>query len=356
MYRFLLTPRWWAINLFLVTAVPFCLFMGSWQLSRFEDRAAGHRERETQTEQIAQQRAKPLAELMPVDKQTSGKVAEARGTYDTENQFLSPGRTLEGERGSYVVTLLRTDDGGPIEGADEDSERVLPVVRGWLAGEPAPEDVPAPPRGEVTVSGALQSSETTGGETGLPAGQLDRISAASLVNLVSYDVYNAWITVVDPEQLPQPLKAVPPVAPKDTGLDLKAFQNLGYTAEWFVFAAFVAFMWFRFFRREVEVARDAAMGIVTPPPGAAKQPAPTGATAGATSAGATAETSADTTAGATEGSDGPGPEAASGAEDGPDAEAADRPEGSDRSADGGVSGPSAPEGAAARSSAPSSPA
>ncbi|MBU7597342.1 SURF1 family protein [Streptomyces sp. P38-E01] len=274
MYRFLLTPRWWAINLFLVTAVPFCLFMGSWQLSRFEDRAASHRERESRTEQIAQQRAKPLAQLMPVDKQTSGKVAEARGTYDTEHQFLSPGRTLEGERGSYVVTLLRTDDGGPIEGADGDGERVLPVVRGWLAGEPAPENVPAPPRGEVTVSGALQSSETTGGETGLPAGQLDRISAASLVNLVPYDVYNAWITVVDPEQLPQPLKAVPPVAPKDTGLDLKAFQNLGYTAEWFVFAAFVAFMWFRFFRRDVEVARDAAMGIVTPPPGTAKQPAP----------------------------------------------------------------------------------
>ena len=258
-YRFLLTPRWWAINLFVVTAVPFCLFMGSWQLSRFEDRADSHREQQDQTEQVAQQQPKPLAELLPVDKETSGQVAEAKGTYDTEHQFLSPGRTLEGEEGSYVITLLETTEGA--ETAEDVT--VLPVVRGWLAGDPDPAAVPPPPKGEVTVSGALQSSETVGGKTGLPKGQLDRISAASLVNLVPYEVHNAWITVVDPELLQQPLKAVPPVAPKDSGLDLKAFQNLGYTAEWFVFAVFVLFMWFRFFRRDVEVARDAELGLLS---------------------------------------------------------------------------------------------
>lgn len=259
MYRFLLTPRWWAINLFVIASIPFCLSMGSWQLSRFEDRASAHQEREAQVEVVAEQRAKPLVELMPVDKETSGKVARARGTFDTEHQFLSPDRELDGEKGSYVVSLLRTDDGGPIKGSGEQS--VLPVVRGWLPADADPAAVPPPPTGQVTVSGALQPSETTGGQTGLPEGQLDRISAASLVNLVPYDVYNAWITIVDPEQLQPPLEAVPPVAPKDTGLDLKAFQNLGYTAEWFVFAGFVLFMWLRFFRREVEVVKDARLGF-----------------------------------------------------------------------------------------------
>lgn len=260
-YRFLLTPRWWAINIFVVTAIPFCLFMGTWQLSRFEDRASSHREHQELAEQAAQQQAKPLADLLPVDKETSGQVAEARGTYDTGHQFLSPGRTLDGEEGNYVVTLLRTTDGTEASGGSEDVT-VLPVVRGWLPGAPDPDAVPPPPEGEVTVSGALQSSETTGGKTGLPAGQLDRISAASLVNLVPYEVHNAWITVVAPDQLQQPLKAVPPVAPKDSGLDMKAFQNLGYSAEWFVFAAFVAFMWFRFYRRDVEVERDEALGLL----------------------------------------------------------------------------------------------
>ena len=55
---------------------------------------------------------------------------------------------------------------------------------------------------------------------------------------------------------------MPAAAPQDTGLDLKAFQNLGYTGEWFVFAGFVLFMWFRLFRREAEAARDAKLGLV----------------------------------------------------------------------------------------------
>lgn len=58
------------------------------------------------------------------------------------------------------------------------------------------------------------------------------------------------------------MTAVPATAPGGTGLDLKAFQNLGYTAEWFAFVGFVIFMWFRLFRREVELARDAELGIL----------------------------------------------------------------------------------------------
>ena len=51
------------------------------------------------------------------------------------------------------------------------------------------------------MTGALQASENTGHRTastrsgGLPDGQLGMISAASLVNLVPYDVYDAWVTL-----------------------------------------------------------------------------------------------------------------------------------------------------------------
>lgn len=52
------------------------------------------------------------------------------------------------------------------------------------------------------MTGDLQASEnagTTGVETtgGLPDGQLGMISAASLINLVPYDVYDAWVTLQD---------------------------------------------------------------------------------------------------------------------------------------------------------------
>ncbi|GGY95858.1 SURF1-like protein [Streptomyces olivaceoviridis] len=263
MYRFLLTPRWWGINVFLLLAVPFCVFMGSWQLSRFEGRVQDHR---AATEQAASDRgeaARPLDSMLPVDKSTAGRRVTASGRYG--EQLLVPARELDGKRGFYVLTLLRTGSG-----------RALPVVRGWLPGTADTAKAPAPPRGEVTVTGALQAPETPGdngvsAQGGLPAGQTSAISPASLVNLVPYRLYDAWVTLDEGDA---GMKAVPASAPSGTGLDLKAFQNLGYTGEWFVFAGFVVFMWFRLLRRELEFQRDAALGLV--PEESEQSPVPTG--------------------------------------------------------------------------------
>ncbi|MFD8967869.1 SURF1 family protein [Streptomyces sp. NPDC059568] len=248
MYRFLVTPRWWGINAFVLLAIPFCIFMGTWQLGRFEDRVSTH--------QAAQERPDPgeraavaVQTLLPVDQETSGRHATATGRYG--DQFLVPDRELDGRNGSYVLTMLRTDGG-----------KALPVVRGWLAEG---KEAPAPPVGEVSVTGALQASESVGSDGvrsggGLPQGQLAMISAASLVNVVPYEVYDAWITVT---QASDGLLPVPAAAPQNSGLDLKAFQNLGYTGEWFVFAGFVIFMWFRLFRRDAEAVKDRALGLET---------------------------------------------------------------------------------------------
>ncbi|GAB2804513.1 SURF1 family protein [Streptomyces chlorus] len=270
-YRFLLTPRWWGINVFVLLAIPFCIFMGSWQLGRFEDRVEDHRGAQDNVASSRQEEARPLDTLLPVTKETSGKQATASGRY--QEQLLVPDRDLDGEPGHYVLTLLHTDTG-----------KVLPVVRGWLPGGPKPAGTPAPPDGEVTVTGALQASETPGSNgvialSGLPEGQTGAISSASLVNLVPHDVYDAWITL---NQGDSGMRAVPAVAPGGTGLDLKAFQNLGYTAEWFAFVGFVIFMWFRLVRREAELVRDTELGLVPDEdakPGSGRQqeqPSPSG--------------------------------------------------------------------------------
>ncbi|WP_282688902.1 MULTISPECIES: SURF1 family protein [unclassified Streptomyces] len=269
MYRFLLTPRWWGINLFVVLAIPFCVFMGTWQLGRFEDRVQSHEQAEKAPDPSTRA-AKPLDELLPVDKVTSGRPATATGTY--ADQFLVPGRKLDDRQGFYVLNLLRTDSG-----------KALPVVRGWLPGSATDARVPAAPKGEVTVVGDLQASENTRSDGvnargGLPSGQIGMISAATLVNLVPYDVYDAWVTLPEAEagSAGGAMEPVPAAAPEGSGLDLKAFQNLGYTGEWFVFAAFVLFMWFRLVRREAEAERDIALGLVPEEPGPGSQDAPEG--------------------------------------------------------------------------------
>lgn len=269
-YRFLLTPRWWALNVLAALAIVVCLVMGGWQLGRFEARVDTHREQQRAQERAGTPRADevaPLAELLPVDRETSGEAATATGRY--ARQLLVPDRRLDGRTGFYVLTLLRTEGG-----------KALPVVRGWLPGAADPAKAPDPPAGEVTVTGAVQASEHRGSPGvrmggGLPEGQLGMISAAALINVVDYPVYDAWITLPGRAGggAGGGLRPVPAELPEGSGLDLKAFQNLGYTAQWFVFAGFVLFMWYRFFRREAEAVRDAELGI-TPGPRALQEQGP----------------------------------------------------------------------------------
>ncbi|MGP3966492.1 SURF1 family protein [Streptomyces sp. 6N223] len=287
MYRFLLTPRWWAINVFVVLAIPVCLVAGTWQLGRFEDRVAEHREQQDAADAAGDPggQVRPLERLLPATTETVGEQARVTGEFDAGRELLVPDRTLDGERGFYVLTPLLPEDGGP----------AVPVVRGWLPGAADPARVPEAPSGEVTVTGALQAAESpseVGAPTGLPAGRIGVIGAASLINVLPYEVLDAWITV---REATPPLAAVPPSAPSGTGLDADAFQNLGYTAEWFAFAAFAVFMWFRLFRREVEARRDAELGLGPPgplipgqepgagPPGPSDRPDPEPAGAGARS-------------------------------------------------------------------------
>jgi cytochrome oxidase assembly protein ShyY1 len=272
-YRFLLTPRWLAVSVLTLLAVAFCVFMGSWQLSRFEWRVDQHKSAKHDQSRTAAQPPVPLARVLhgiraQVSGDDFGRQVSATGTYDAGHQLLVPDRTLDGRDGFYVLTPLRVAGGA-----------ALPVVRGWLPGDASAAmrsgSVPAAPTGQVTVVGAVQYPETSqsGGVTtsALPQGQLGMISAASLVNLLPYPVYSGWITAAHPMA---PLKAVPPAAAPNSGLDLKAFQNLGYTGQWFVFAGFVVFMWFRFARREAEARADAALGLV-PRPAPDGEPEPT---------------------------------------------------------------------------------
>ncbi|MFD9128159.1 SURF1 family protein [Kitasatospora sp. NPDC059571] len=257
MYRFLLTPRWIAACAVGVAAIVVCLLLGSWQLGRFEDRVATHRETAAAASGAVVAPAAPLTDVLTaarpeVGLDTVGRQVTATGRYDTAHQLLVPDRALNGRAGYYVLTPLRTADG-----------RAVAVVRGWAPGTPGAAAVPAAPAGDVTVAGRLQAPETSGSggavAGGLPAGQLGTISPATLINVLPYRVYDGWVAA---DAVPAGLTAVPTVEPEGGGgLTLRAFQNLGYTLEWFVFAGFVVFMFFRLVRREAEAAEDRALGL-----------------------------------------------------------------------------------------------
>jgi cytochrome oxidase assembly protein ShyY1 len=261
-YRTLLTPRWLGLHLLALVAVPVCIMLGLWQLSRFELHSHAQKQQAARASTDAAPTA--LAQLIGgADKDginnDDGRRVSFSGTYDAAHQLLVPQRTQGGRTGTLILTPLRLDGSGTY----------LAVVRGWVPGTPS--TAPAPPSGEVSVTARLRAPETpdTPGAISsgtLPTGQLGMISPVTMVNALPYGVWNGYASL-DPGTpgtaglTPVPYTAASAADSSGGGLSLQAIQNLGYVGQWFVFAGFVVFMWFRFVRREVETQRDRELGL-----------------------------------------------------------------------------------------------
>ncbi|MDI2127874.1 SURF1 family protein [Yinghuangia seranimata] len=253
MYRFLLQPRWLAFHVLVLVAVPVCAALGLWQFHRYgEHKGSGT----VAEEKVAADPAVALKDRLrggtAVGGDDRGHTVFADGRYDTAHQLLVPGREIDGRTGSYVLTPLQQPGGGP----------ALLVVRGWVPG--TPDTPPTAPAGDVRITGRLELSETEHGSgidriTGLPAGQVSLISTPELVNVLPYPLYDGYVALTAQEPAAdQGLLAVPPAKEQTSGgMSGRAWQNLGYTAQWFVFAGAAVFLWWRVVKRELEERREA---------------------------------------------------------------------------------------------------
>ena len=258
MLRAAVRPRMLVLLVLLLGAAAVCGRLGVWQLDRAEIRGASA----TAQRLAAQEAVAPVALGDVLAPQTAfsgelvGRRVLARGVYDAAGQVLVVDRTLDGRTGYLVLTPLRVTDDRPDPTAGSASladaaqvvagTPVLPVVRGWVA---VPDDAAAlaVPPGEVTVTAYLQSSEASG-RADLPAGQVDAISSAQLLNRWGGPIWTAYVvlTASEPDQgdglalLPAPVRS-------GTGLNL---QNLAYAAQWWIFGGFAIFLWLRMVRDE----------------------------------------------------------------------------------------------------------
>lgn len=253
--RTALRPRWLALLVVVLLAATGMARLGEWQLSRARDRG-----NETAVERAASP-AVPLTSLLaarqslPPD--AAGRRVSVQGRWDGARQVLVVDRLQAGVRGLWVLTPLRLDDGSAVA-----------VVRGWTATADAPAASTASlPSGPVTVEGVLRPGEAAAdrapGETsGLPSGQVDRIDFATFVQDWDFPLFTGYVVATSP--LTPGLAAVPPVASGGGGL---AWQNLSYALQWWLFALFGLFLWFR-------LVRDDHRGLLRKKPDADPDAAP----------------------------------------------------------------------------------
>ncbi|MDI2126346.1 SURF1 family protein [Yinghuangia seranimata] len=269
MYRFLLTPRWIALNLLVVLLIPVMIKLGFWQLHRYEAKA----ERNDRLSANRGHTPVPVGDLFAVDRDIPASVqwrkVSATGHYDAAHELLIRGRTNDNVYGFYVVTPLITGDGTALlvnrgwVKASEDSAAVRPVV-------------PAAPKGEVTVVARARPAETRArsgirDNDGLPAGIVMRIDTEKLAPTLPYPVFGGYGQLV--EETPKPAEAPTALGTpesEDTGL------NMAYAVQWWIFVVALVAMWVKVVRREAAEleAELAALDAAEAEADAEPEPAP----------------------------------------------------------------------------------
>jgi len=236
------------LALVLAVMVGFTL-LGLWQLSVARDQGKAQQVRATPTRPLIDVAA-VLTPHTPFPRGGDGRRITATGRYDGSGQVLVTPRLLQGKRGYWVVTPL-------VVGS---SRARLAVVRGFVT-DPAKAVAPETAT-EVTVSGTLAAGESpaqdpSGSATALPTGQMTNLDLSLLVNRWPGALYNAFVFAT--KEVPDVTSAVSPAVlrvppPAGAGGGL-SWRNTAYAFQWWAFALFAAYMWWRMVRDDYETGK-----------------------------------------------------------------------------------------------------
>ncbi|MGP2440217.1 SURF1 family cytochrome oxidase biogenesis protein [Streptomyces sp. JW3] len=244
MYRFLLSRQWVILTLVALLLIPTMIRLGFWQLHRYEERTA-------RNDLVAEALG---ADPVPVERLTAPgqkittderyRTVTAKGRFDTADEVVVRRRTnADDEVGYHVLTPFVLDDG-----------KVLLVNRGWIAADgPSQTEfpkVPAPPSGEVTVTGRMMPDETTEASgikdlKGLPDRQIMLINSEQEAERLDASVLGGYVVLTAPE----PKGGTPELIGRPGNED--AALNFAYAIQWWLFSAAVPVGWWFLVRREV---------------------------------------------------------------------------------------------------------
>lgn len=236
------TPRWIvALVLALGVAASFAA-LGQWQLDRSVENV--------QVVEIDTETAVPLEQIAEpgsgVTDAQQGRTVTVRGALEPGDFVVLSGRDSgDGERGSWLVGHLVTDDGVS-----------LAVALGWSPGAPpsASDPVRSEWVGRYLPTEAPQSSD-------FEAGERSALSVPDLVNLWADPgpVYGGYLVLAEPLAGLESIRADAP----ERAVTLN-WLNVFYAIEWALFAGFAIYLWYRLVRDAVERAdADAAPADAT---------------------------------------------------------------------------------------------
>lgn len=194
-------------------------WLGEWQFGRLEDR------KERNAIVVANEDRTPipvtdvLAPGRPVPETDEWRLVSATGVYDAAETIVVRYRTRKGAPGVEVVVPLVTSDGTAVV-----------VDRGWFATddpEIGPDELPAPPEGEVTVTGWVRA-DGDGDSTDIVGHSTRAISSARIGEAIGTPVLTGFVALKDED--PAPAEELAPVELPELGEGPHFFYGLQW---WF---------------------------------------------------------------------------------------------------------------------------
>lgn len=253
--------RWTALLVFVVIVVVAFIQLGEWQLRRLDERRATN----ATVAANAAAAPRPHTEVFthPITDADQWQRVTLTGTFDADHQFQVRYRTNDDVSSFEVVTPLRTDAG----------DTVL-IDRGYIEvpqGSKIPDVLPAPPAGEVTVTGHVRRSERGKPKAIDPVnGTVRLVNAPAIGATLPYPVRDGYVGAL--EMTPAQQGDFHPVPLPDSSEG----PHLSYALQWFFFttiavAGLVVFIRGDLIERRKERERAAEGGAVDGEPSAPKK-------------------------------------------------------------------------------------
>lgn len=240
-------PSMFLLHVPAVAAVVAAVLLGNWQIDAWQ------MHREDRSAELADATPLPLENVLGPDDvypaDAVGRPVSLSGEWLPDSEVFVADRLLDGEEGYWMVVPLATCGSTK---QDCEDPAAMPVVLGWT---PEVAAAPVAPAGAAEVTGWLQPGEAAEEPDGDPQDDvLPSLRIAELLQRLDKDVYGGFVVLQEPAGARTGLEPVTPAsmpeAPTSTAL-----RNLLYGIEWWFFAGFAVFLWWRWTKDEMEAAR-----------------------------------------------------------------------------------------------------
>lgn len=183
-----MSRRWLVFGAVVVLLAYLAWWLGEWQFHRLEDRRAENEVIETNVAREPAPIEQVLSPGQPVAESQQWRRVIATGTYDAAETVIVRYRSDGGGQGGVGVVVPLVTDNGP----------TLVVDRGFLATETrtaTPDEVPPPPRGEVTVVGWVRV-DGTGDSTRVDDLSTRAINSQAIGEAIGQQTYVGFVDLV----------------------------------------------------------------------------------------------------------------------------------------------------------------